>query len=411
MKRLFLVLAGLFAALLVFAQTDTLHLVYSVRGKVTDARSGKPLEAVHVSLTDRYFATVTNADGEFTLKSDRPIGSIRFSFLGYRTLIRRAGDGLLKVSLTPEAMPLEGARIVSGDPVELLHEAISRIPDNYSTQPELLRCFYRETVRKRLRFTYISEAVARIYKTGYDEQTVIRDRAALEKSRILLSQRAADTLSVKMMGGPTQALTLDVVKNAEILFSPDEMTRYRYTLDAPAQIGDRPQYVIRMTPGPRDDLPDALYYGTIYIDQETLAFTRIELSMDMSDPARATWMILIRKPFRLRFTPKEASIIITYRSENGKSRIDYLRSTLRFNCDWRKKLFSTSYTVVNELVVTDLIEPVVPIPRAQRFRPSDILNDKAAEFLDPDFWLDYNIIEPTESLENAIGRLKKQRKP
>ena len=411
MKRFFLILAGLFFALLVSAQTDTLHLVYSVRGKVSDSRTGKPLEAVHVSLTDRYHATVTNADGEFTLKSDRPIGSIRFSYLGYRTLIRRAVDGPLKVSLTPEAMPLEGSRIISGDPVELLQEAISRIPDNYSTEPELLRCFYRETVRKRQRFTYISEAVARIYKTGYDEQSVVRDRAALEKSRILLSQRGADTLSVKMMGGPTQALTLDVVKDVSLLFSPEEMARYRYVMAPPAQIGDRPQFVIRMTPDPQDKRPDAPYSGTLYIDQETLSFTRIELSMDMSDPARATSMILVRKPFRLRFVPKEASIILTYRRENGKSRIDYLRSTLRFNCDWRKKLFSTSYTVVNELVVTDLVEPVVPIPRDQRFRPGDILNDKAAEFLDPDFWLDYNIIEPTESLENAIGRLKKQIRP
>ena len=28
-------------------------------------------------------------------------------------------------------------------------------------------------------------------------------------------------------------------------------------------------------------------------------------------------------------------------------------------------------------------------------------------FDDPDFWKDYNIIEPTESLENAIDKLKK----
>ena len=43
------------------------------------------------------------------------------------------------------------------------------------------------------------------------------------------------------------------------------------------------------------------------------------------------------------------------------------------------------------------------------FRSSDILSEKAAEFLDPDFWKDYNIIEPTESLEHAIDRLRKGR--
>ena len=65
--------------------------------------------------------------------------------------------------------------------------------------------------------------------------------------------------------------------------------------------------------------------------------------------------------------------------------------------------------MVNELVVTDVREPAVPIPRAEAFRTVDILSDKAAEFQDPDFWKDYNIIEPTESLEHAIGRLRRGR--
>ena len=65
--------------------------------------------------------------------------------------------------------------------------------------------------------------------------------------------------------------------------------------------------------------------------------------------------------------------------------------------------------MVTELVITDVREPAVPIPRAEAFRTVDILSDKAAEFQDPDFWKDYNIIEPTESLENAIGRLRKGR--
>ena len=49
----------------------------------------------------------------------------------------------------------------------------------------------------------------------------------------------------------------------------------------------------------------------------------------------------------------------------------------------------------------------VPIERKDAFRSSETLADKTQAYFDPDFWKDYNIIEPTESLENAIGRLKK----
>ena len=34
--------------------------------------------------------------------------------------------------------------------------------------------------------------------------------------------------------------------------------------------------------------------------------------------------------------------------------------------------------------------------------------DRVEYFDDPNFWADYNIIEPTESLEHAIGKLKKK---
>ena len=81
---------------------------------------------------------------------------------------------------------------------------------------------------------------------------------------------------------------------------------------------------------------------------------------------------------------------------------------MQFNCDWRKWGFASSYTAVNELVITDIAESAVPIQKSEMFRATDILDDKAFLFLDPDFWQDYNIIEPSESLENAVKRLKKQ---
>ena len=163
--------------------------------------------------------------------------------------------------------------------------------------------------------------------------------------------------------------------------------------------------VIRMTPA--EEVPYALYNALIYLDRDNLTFTRIEASLDMSDRAKAIHAILVSKPLSLRFFPEEASIVLNYRPVGDKIRLEYFRSTIRFACDWRKRLFKTRYTAVNELVVTDVRPEAVPIPRKERFRNSDYLNDKAQEFQDPDFWKDYNIIEPSESLEHAIHRLKK----
>ena len=407
MRKYLLLLALLLLPLALSGQEDTLRLGYSVRGTVVDAATGRPLEAVHVSIPDRHHATVTNADGEFTIKSDAPFRQVVFSHLGYRTYRQAAASGDIRVRMVPESFSLDEASIITGDPYEIVQAALRQVRQNFSDHPELLECFYRETVRKRNRYTYISEAVSRMYKTAYTEG-VYRDRAALEKSRVLLSQRRTDTLSIKVQGGPTQALTFDVVKNPDILFDPEEWKGYSLEMGQPAYIGDRLQFVVHFRPGP-DPCDWARYFGTFYIDRERLSFTRIEMSLDMSDVNKAIRMMVVRKPFTLRFTPKELSVVINYSLKDGKSRLEYFRSTMRFNCDWRKRLFATSYTAVNELVVTDVREPAVPITRSEQFRTSDILSDKAAEFMDPDFWQDYNIIEPTESLEHAIGRLRKGR--
>ena len=173
----------------------------------------------------------------------------------------------------------------------------------------------------------------------------------------------------------------------------------------PAYINNRLQFVITMTPV--ESVEYALYHCTLYIDRELLTFTRIEASLDMSNKAKATKMLLVRKPAGLRFSPEEATILINYRLEEGKTRLEYFRTTMRFTCDWKKRMFRTRYTTVNEMVVTDVLQGAAPIPRKERFRLSDYLVDKAYEFQDPDFWKDYNIIEPSESLEHALGRLRK----
>ena len=153
---------------------------------------------------------------------------------------------------------------------------------------------------------------------------------------------------------------------------------------------------------------DALQYGTVYIDRETLAFTRIELSLDMSDPVKAVDRMLVRRPVGLRFRPKEMSLTLNYSREDGKTRLSYLKTVFRFNCDWKKKLFATEFTAVAEMVVTKRHTgaEVVQIPRSEAFSHHQALADKTEYYSDPDFWKDYNIIEPTVGLEHAVARLK-----
>lgn len=89
--------------------------------------------------------------------------------------------------------------------------AMDRIGMNYAGKNTMLTAFYRETTQKERRYIHISEAVIHAFKTPYTENTY-NDRVQVYKGRKLLSQKANDTLAVKLMGGPTLAVYGDVVK-------------------------------------------------------------------------------------------------------------------------------------------------------------------------------------------------------
>ena len=396
---------GLFCCVMAFGQTDSLR--YVVRGTVQDASGGKPLPYVSVTIPGTNYATVTNQDGAFVIKSDLPPRFVAFSLLGYkRQTVPADREQLMRVSLTRGEFTLDPARVVTGDPLTLLRDAIYKIRDNCPDEPELFDCFYRETAQKRQRFIYVSEAVTKMYKTSF-RNTFGRDRIAVEKSRLLTSPRKSDTLAVKVVGGPTQAVDLDFVKTRELILNETDLEMYRLELLDPVMLDDRRQFVIRLIPAVETEY--ALQNGIVYIDQETLAFTRIELSLDVSDAEKATRVMLVSKPADIRFKPKEMSLLLNYKREGDRSRLSYVRTVFRFNCDARKRLFNTEFTAIAEMVVTNRYtgEAAVPIARQDAFRSRETLADKARSYSDPDFWKDYNIIEPTESLEHAIGRLKK----
>ena len=380
----------------------------TVSGVVRDAQTGKRLAQVSITSPDGHEATVTNADGFFTLKSSAPLTSIIVSCLGYNTrrVTVTADSHDLKIRLTPGTITLNELIVNAANPYEIVEAARSKIPQNYSRNNELMRCFYRETTQRGRRYIYVAEAVTDMYKSSYTRPAT-SDRVSIIKGRKLVSPNLSDTLGAKIQGGPTLPVALDVVKIPEFLLSKDEMKYYMLKMEVPTVIGDRPQVVISFEP--LYSVDHVLYYGRMYIDRQTLAFTRIEMSLDMHDQERATQVILLHKPAGVRFRPRELTTTISYLYDGHVSRMHYLHSDVRFHCDWRKRLFSSSYHVEAEMVVTDLVsEDAKPIPGRDSFSWRDSFYDKVGFFNDPDFWGQYNIIEPSESLENAISKLKKK---
>lgn len=387
-----------------------------VTGIVKDKESRKALANVNIAVQGSNVGTVTNADGVFSLKVSQEELSrgVVVSHLGYQnTLV--SGEALTKsqkrltIWLTPTVLTLEMVNVYGGDPLALVEQVIRRVPQNYAPNDHLFSAFYRETIQKRNRYIGISEAVADVYKTSYQTRDASRERVQILKGRRLESQKKSDTLAVKIAGGPNMPIYLDVAKNDEELLDVNMLHCYRFSMQLSMSIDDRMQYVVAFEPRVVLDYP--LYTGLLYIDQQTLTLTRAEFQLDLSIKEKAVRHILRKKPAGLRFKLNEVSYLTTYRYQDGRAYLNYLRNFIRFKCDWKKRLFSSTFTTTTEMVMVDRTDhPEERIDNKDAFKQKDIFYDVVEEYWSEDFWKDYNIIEPTESLESAVKKLKKQRK-
>ena len=386
---------------------------FTVTGVVRNKDDRKKLENVNVSVPGTNIGTVTNSDGLFSLKIKdaeivRGLEVAHIGYLNTQISLKENKDlSTLTVWMIPAPNLLSEIVIFGNNARGIVEEAIRKIPVNYSPNENMLTTFYRETVQKRRRYISVSEAVIDVYKTAYNDRVPVKDKVQLQKGRRLLSQKNSDTLAVKVVGGPSLAIYLDVVKNQDALLNMGDLDYYEFHIEEPVNFDNRMQYVISFRP--TVSLMYALFYGKLYIDFEKLAFTRAEFSLDMKNKTKAVEAILHKKPLGLQFKPQEVSYLVTYKEQNGKTYLNYIWNTIRFKCDWKKRLFSSGYTVYSEMVVTDRQEDnFTAISNKTAFKEKQVFYDLVDEYWNEDFWKEYNIIEPTESLEHAVKKLKKQ---
>ena len=220
MKKALVILATIMLCLQVCAQR------FVVNGTVVDKKTGKGIAYATVRAVASGTTVVTNEEGDFSIKQEERPQAIEVSHINYQaqkiSISEEHLNQPLNIQLTPASIVLQEVNVWTNDPRQLVDIAISKIKNNYSATPVLYKGFYRETVMKRQRFTYIAEAVVDMYKTPYN-RGVGRDKVAISKGRRLLSSKAGDTLSVKVMGGPAQPLLLDVVKNTPFLLNEEDL--------------------------------------------------------------------------------------------------------------------------------------------------------------------------------------------
>lgn len=394
---------------LVFGQSDTSSFS-QFKGIILDSKSKKELAFATLSVLGTNIAGVSNSEGEFSLKVPKQNANadLLISFLGYKNKLINLKD--LKsennqILLESFNIALGEVVVSTNDAEKLFNQVISRIAQNYSNDHHLMTGFYRETIRKRRTYLSLSESVVEIQKQPYTSN--IDDFIELFKGRKNTDYTKLDTLTFKLQGGPYTTMFLDIMKYPDLIFTDDALKIYDFSLDNNTQIDDRKVYVLAFRQKPVVNAP--MYYGKLYIDTESMAIISAAFNLNVEDKKAAGLLFTQKKPAGAEVYPTQASYQINYREQNGKWVFAYSRGDITFLVDWDKKLFNTSYETSVEMAVTDWKKKNNDSQKiTQKLRQNVIMMDKVSNFADPEFWGEYNIIEPEKSIETAIKKIQRK---
>jgi len=388
---------------------DTLQ--YNVyKGKIQDKVTKEPLIFAHINVKGVNVATVSNNEGEFLLKiaKNLPVNKIVVSYIGYKNLevdistLKLRRNQLLLESV---AVPLNEISIYPLDPEFLVRGILRKIAQNYSQSPNMMKGFYRETIKKNHTYVAISEAIVNIYKASYKQSK--NDQVQIYKGRKSQDVKKMDTLLFKLQGGPTTTLLLDVVKNPYNLLSEDFIGNYDFKIKTITKVNNKIHYVIEFQQKKNIDLP--LYYGLLYVDAENLALTSAKFSMNLTNQVEATKLFIRRKPVGVKVSPTSADYIVNYHESNGKWYFNYARGEINFKCNWKRRLFNTNYSAMTEMAITDRDDKNIERFKSnEKFKSRQVMVEEVSNFADKNYWGDYNTIEPDQSIESAIRKLKRK---
>ena len=386
----------------------------AIKGEVVNSSTKEALVFATLLLEGSNISTVTNTEGEFLLKipSDIQEGNVIISFLGYKskTLPLKwfqpdRNTIALEVGITQLA---EVDVSVPKDAYSLVKEVIRQRGDNYFSDPTLMTAFYRETIKKRRRNVSLSEAVVNIYKAPYTSNR--DDAVSLYKARKSTDYSKLDTIALKLQGGPYNALFVDIMKYPEYIFGPESIDNYQFWFDKSTTIDDRRIYVVNFKQRP--DIYEPLYQGKLYIDAQNRTMKSAIFSLYITNKELASRLFVRKKPRNAKVYPTEVAYRVDYREKDGKWYYGYSHAIMEFKVNWDKKLFNSVYSMTSEMAITDWeVNESGDVPRMRdRMKSSIIMSDEAIGFADPDFWGEYNIIEPEKSIESAIKKIQRQLK-
>jgi hypothetical protein len=371
----------------------------------------------------------SNANGNFSIVVANVSDTIVVSYIGYRTSSIAAlhalnlNEGRLVLKEDKQELKEVEVKELRQSPIDLLKEAIAKIPENYPASSLQLEAFYREKtkfepthlrrdgIEQKLKNGYkVTEAIFNLFHPAYSGKEA-KKNAMLElvKARKVnitknedpgVDSLASNSISnnISNQVSPFELFEYDLhhVKKFAFFNSFDD---YEFIQSFGGTLDGQP--IIRINFDQKDKIKKCLYAGYVLLDANSLAIVEINYHFSKKKIDEAFGMHLFGVGFKqlddyatIKFTNRGNSWALAYCKFGYLNRIDVDRKLKGKKVD-----ASFEINTSGEILITRVISTTAqPIAEEKRFGKHDKLDKNISTDYDPNFWKGYStlLIENTE---------------
>ena len=385
----------------------------NIQGIILDSGKREPLPGVSILIFQSGIVVggISNREGKFKLNHVGQVDSVKFSAIGYRSLILKSAELMrqveLTIGLTREELMLKEVTVRPMTVMDIIHRAIEKMHSSVPSNEFENTAFYREIIKDSQQYFSAAEA---IFKVQYFPQK------RFSKMMLVKGRSREDVTYTRLFedfhpgGGPEAAVNLSFVISQPDFLNESKIKKFVFKKEASVPFEGRRLYVISFDQKP--DIHEALESGKIYIDAEDYAVLKFEAGNSAGGTPYIKSLKGTDKIFaellNIEFSVKSWKRTAVFRKIADKIYLDF--ASLEYRIDYKqvKKNIDLELDIQTEWMNSGIRNEIKnEIEKSQEWKRKDLVANLPSDF-DSAFWGAENILSETKENREMMEAISKK---
>jgi hypothetical protein len=384
-----------------------------VRGIVLDSKTRQPIPGVSILIfqSGTTVGGISNGEGIFSLNQTGQVDSVKFSAIGYHSLILKpdqlTDQANLTIQLETEEINLEEVTVHPIGVMDIIHRVIEKMHSTVPSHDFENTAFYREIIKDSQQYFSAAEAIFKVQyfpKKRFSKMMLIKGRSKEDVTYTRLFE------NFHPGGGPEAAVNLSFVISQPDFLNESKIKNFVFKKESSVSFEGRRLYVVSFDQKPT--VHESLETGKIFIDAEDYTVLKFEAGNSAAGTPYIRSLKGTDKIFAdlldVEFSIRGWRRTAVYRKMADKIYLDFASLEYRIDYKQMKKNIDLNLDILTEWMTSGIRNEIQnEIEKNQEWKRKDLVANLPSDF-DSAFWGAENILSETKENRKMIETISKK---